>query len=77
MSVRRVHVSVHLFVLVPRRIEAAQLLADGEDDAVRERRHGEKAEDGDERQETELADPAPAMCLRGHGRGRILARSVL
>ena len=77
VAVGGVHVPVHLLVLVPRRVEPAELLRDREDDAVRERCDGQNAEDPDQRQEAELADPAPAMCLRGHGRGRILARPVL
>src|SRR5579862_8561687 len=68
VAVRGVDVAVHLLPPLMERIEAAQLLADRDDDAVRERRHGQDAEDGDERQQTELANPAPAMFAQRHGR---------
>jgi hypothetical protein len=85
VAVGRIHVPVHLFVLMPERVEPTELLPDCEDDAVRERRDGEDAEDGEERKQAELAYPAPtpvwaprlrAMSVQQHGRGGILA-SVL
>ena len=85
MAVGRVDVPVHLFVLMTEGVEAAELLTDREDDAVREGGDGEYAEDGEERKQAELADPAPppvwaprlrAMSAQQHGRGGILA-SVL
>src|SRR5581483_2983762 len=68
VAVAGVDVAVHLLVLVAERVEPAQLLADREDDAVRKGRQAEEAEDGDERQKTELADPAPGMSLHRHER---------
>ena len=85
MAVGRVDVPVHLLVLGAERVEPAELLPDRENDAVRERGHAEDAEDGEKRQEAELADPAlppvwaprlRAMSAQQHGRGGILA-SVL
>ena len=86
MAVGRVDVSVHLLVLVVERVEAVELVAHGEDDAVREGGHREDAEDRDQRQKAELADAAPApvralrlgaMSAQQHGRGRILAPASL
>ncbi len=80
VAVARVDVAVHL---LPRRllerIEPGQLLADGEDQPVRERSDREDAQDADEGEKAELADPAPgparsrrlrAFSTEQHGRAR-------
>jgi hypothetical protein len=61
------------------RIEPVQLLSDGDDDAVGERRERKHAQHADEGKEAELADPAPgsarnrrlgAFSAEQHGRAR-------
>ena len=84
MPVAGVDVAVDLLVLLMERIEPAQLLADGDDEAVGERRDRQNAQHAQEGEEAKLADPAPAPAGRRrlgafsaqmHGRGGILPAS--
>ena len=84
MPVAGVDVPVDLLMLLMERVESAQLLADGDDEAVGERRYRENAEHAQEGEETELADPAPgpagrrglgAFSAQMHGRGGIVPGS--
>ena len=82
VAVARVDVAVDLLSADMReRIEAAELLVDGEDQPVRERRQRKQAQDADEREKAELADPAPsparsrrlgAFLAKQHGSRRIV-----
>ena len=73
VAVARVHVAVHGQRVLARGVEAAELVADRADESVGERRRREHEEDGREREQSQLPDPAPrtrrpwAMSAQQHG----------